>query len=116
MKTHESVPARSNMDGIGGGADKVARSWGISIDFDVLEDFKSSWHLLFLPSTPPLELAEGGDWLESVLSMESSTSSPLCLLMALGTSLSDRTDSSGSGLSLGSGGSKEKRRMTLAEQ
>jgi hypothetical protein len=42
MKTHESVPARLNKAGIGGGANEVARSWGTSIDFDVPEDFKSS--------------------------------------------------------------------------
>jgi hypothetical protein len=108
MKTHESVPVRSNKEGINGGADEVARSWGTSFDFDVPEDFKSSWRFLFLPSTPPLELAEGGDWLESVISMESLTSSPSHLSAASGASLSDRADSSGSGPSLGSGGSKEK--------
>jgi hypothetical protein len=42
MKTHESVSARSNKEGIGGGAEEVARSWGKYIDIDVPEDFKSS--------------------------------------------------------------------------
>jgi hypothetical protein len=52
MKTHESMPAGSNKEGIGEGAEEVARFWGKSIDLDVLEDFKSSWHFLFLPISP----------------------------------------------------------------
>jgi hypothetical protein len=108
MKTHESVPAKSNMEGISGGADEVARSWCTSIDFDVPEDLKSSWRFLFLPSSPPLKLAEGGDWLESVISMESLTSSLSRLSTASGASLFDRADSLGSGPSSGSWGREEK--------
>jgi hypothetical protein len=42
MYTHEFVPPRSNKVGKDMGVDKVARSSGAFIVFDVPEDFKSS--------------------------------------------------------------------------
>jgi hypothetical protein len=95
----------------GAGAKVVTLEGDTSNNLYVPEDSKSSsMRFLFFFFSISFELAEGGDRIESVLSMVSSTLSLSRLLVVLRASSSKEADSSRISPTSGSGGHEEKTR------
>jgi hypothetical protein len=84
-----AIAISSKLAVVGAAAEVVASGRGTSADLDVPKDSSSS-SALFICFSASFEFAEGGETLvEFVLSVASSVSSPSCLMLVSGASLSE---------------------------